>query len=112
LTEKYHTLRHYSYNLPLSAAKEKLLNFREKFPILENLIPHTAIASYRRKTNISLSRLRRDLIKINTFYQLLMEKEYAHYNFALNLIIINYEIFSNWFNNPTFDEFIYKLWTD
>jgi CRP-like cAMP-binding protein len=44
-------------------AKERLLLFREQFPMLENLIPHTDIASYLGITNISLSRLRRDLAK-------------------------------------------------
>ncbi len=44
-------------------AKERLINFRNQFPTLENLIPHSAIASYLGITNISLSRLRRDLIK-------------------------------------------------
>ena len=44
-------------------AKERLLRFREQYPMLENLIPHTAIASYLGITNISLSRLRRDLAR-------------------------------------------------
>lgn len=44
-------------------AKERLLKFRERFPILENLIPHTDIASYLGITNISLSRLRGDLAR-------------------------------------------------
>lgn len=42
-------------------AKERLLKFRKQFPMLENLIPHTDIASYLGITNISLSRLRSDL---------------------------------------------------
>ena len=44
-------------------AKERLLRFREKYPILENLIPHTTISSYLGITNISLSRLRNELVK-------------------------------------------------
>ena len=44
-------------------AKERLLKFREQYPMLENLIPHTNIASYLGITNISLSRLRRDLAR-------------------------------------------------
>jgi CRP-like cAMP-binding protein len=44
-------------------AKERLINFRNHFPMLENVIPHSDIASYLGITNISLSRLRRDLIK-------------------------------------------------
>lgn len=42
-------------------AKERLLRFREDFDALENKIPHPMIASYLGITNISLSRLRRDL---------------------------------------------------
>ncbi len=42
-------------------AKERLLEFRKDFPMLENLIPHPLIASYLGITNISLSRLRREL---------------------------------------------------
>ena len=45
------------------SAKERLLKLREQLPMLENLIPHTAIASYLGITNISLSRLRRDLVR-------------------------------------------------
>jgi len=44
------------------SAKERLIEFRNKFQILENLIPHTDIASYLGITNISLSRLRKDLM--------------------------------------------------
>jgi len=43
-------------------AKERLLAFREQFRSLENTIPHTDIASYLGITNISLSRLRRELM--------------------------------------------------
>ncbi len=44
-------------------AKERLIKFRKQFPLLENLIPHTEIATYLGITNISLSRLRRELAK-------------------------------------------------
>ncbi len=44
-------------------AKERLIKFRKQFPLLENLIPHSHIASYLGITNISLSRLRKDLLK-------------------------------------------------
>jgi CRP-like cAMP-binding protein len=43
-------------------ASERLLEFRKKYKSLENLIPHTDIASYLGITNISLSRLRKDLM--------------------------------------------------
>jgi len=43
-------------------AKERLIEFRKKYSLLENLIPHTDIASYIGITNISLSRLRKDLM--------------------------------------------------
>lgn len=42
-------------------ARERLLLFREKYHFLENLISHADIASYLGITNISLSRLRREL---------------------------------------------------
>jgi len=41
-------------------AKERLFEFRKKYRLLENLIPHTDIASYLGITNVSLSRLRKD----------------------------------------------------
>jgi len=44
-------------------AKERLIQFREKYHFLENLISHVDIASYLGITNISLSRLRKDLMK-------------------------------------------------
>ena len=44
-------------------AKDRLLKFREKYPLLENLVPHTTIATYLGITNISLSRLRKELIQ-------------------------------------------------
>jgi CRP-like cAMP-binding protein len=43
-------------------AKERLLKFREQFSLLENLVPHTTIASYLGITRISLSRLRKELL--------------------------------------------------
>lgn len=45
------------------SAKERLILFREKYHFLENLISHTDIASYLGITNVSLSRLRKALIK-------------------------------------------------
>lgn len=42
-------------------AKERLIQFREKYHFLENLISHVDIASYLGITNISLSRLRKEL---------------------------------------------------
>ena len=47
-----------SYN-----AKERLLILRQQFPNLENLIPHSIIASYLGITNVSFSRLRNELSK-------------------------------------------------
>jgi len=43
-------------------AKERLLKFREQYSMLENLVPHTTIATYLGITNISLSRLRKELL--------------------------------------------------
>lgn len=45
------------------SAKERLLNFREQYPMLENIISHTDIASYLGITNISLSRIRGELAR-------------------------------------------------
>ena len=47
------------------SAKERLVAFRSQFKLLENLVPHTEIASYLGITTISLSRLRRDLVRQN-----------------------------------------------
>jgi CRP-like cAMP-binding protein len=47
-----------SYN-----AKDRLLYFRANYPNLENLIPHTVIASFLGTTPVSLSRLRNELTK-------------------------------------------------
>ena len=44
-------------------AKERLILFREKHHFLENLISHVDIASYLGITNISLSRLRKELME-------------------------------------------------
>ena len=44
-------------------AKERLLDFRERYEGLENLIPHSYIASYLGITNVSLSRIRKELTK-------------------------------------------------
>jgi CRP-like cAMP-binding protein len=44
-------------------AKDRLLNFRDAFPNLENRIPHTIIASYLGITPVSFSRLRNELAK-------------------------------------------------
>jgi CRP-like cAMP-binding protein len=43
-------------------AKERLMRFREQYPMFENLVPHSSIATYLGITNISLSRLRKELI--------------------------------------------------
>jgi CRP-like cAMP-binding protein len=44
-------------------AKERLLAFRKKYYMLENLVPHPQIASYLGITNISLSRIRGELAR-------------------------------------------------
>jgi CRP-like cAMP-binding protein len=44
-------------------ARERLLLFRKDFAILENLVPHSMIASYIGVTNVSLSRLRSSLAR-------------------------------------------------
>jgi CRP-like cAMP-binding protein len=44
-------------------ARGRLIRFREQYPLLENLIPHSDISSYLGITNISLSRLRKDLMR-------------------------------------------------
>lgn len=43
------------------SARERLLELREIFPALENLIPHVHIASYLGITQVSLSRLRKEI---------------------------------------------------
>lgn len=47
-----------SYN-----AKERLITLRKQFPNLENIIPHHFISSYLGITNVSFSRLRKELSK-------------------------------------------------
>ncbi len=42
-------------------AKERLVIFRNQYRNLENLVPHSAIATFLGITNVSLSRLRRDM---------------------------------------------------
>lgn len=46
-----------------STAKERLLHLRKTYPNIENLIPHTIIASYLGITQVSFSRLRNQLAK-------------------------------------------------
>jgi len=43
-------------------AKNRLINFRNIYPSLENLVPHSSIASYLGISNVSLSRLRKELL--------------------------------------------------
>lgn len=43
------------------SAKDRLLTFRKNYPNLENLVPHTIIASYLGITPVSFSRLRKEL---------------------------------------------------
>ena len=45
------------------SAKDRLLYFRENYPQLENLIPHTIIASFLGVTPVSFSRLRNELAR-------------------------------------------------
>ncbi|MBK6399709.1 MAG: Crp/Fnr family transcriptional regulator [Bacteroidetes bacterium] len=45
------------------SAKDRLINFRNEYSLLENLIPHSIIASYLGITNVSLSRLRKEILK-------------------------------------------------
>ena len=44
-------------------AKERLLELRDLFPALENRIPHAHIASYLGITQVSLSRLRKEIAR-------------------------------------------------
>lgn len=44
-------------------AKDRLLYFRTHYPLLENIIPHTIIASFLGITPVSFSRLRNELAK-------------------------------------------------
>ncbi len=43
------------------SAKERLIKLRQELPYLENIIPHPYIASYLGITNVSLSRLRKEI---------------------------------------------------
>ena len=45
------------------SAKERLIELRNQYPNLENLVPHNIIASYLGITNVSFSRLRNELMK-------------------------------------------------
>jgi CRP-like cAMP-binding protein len=47
-----------------SNAKERLLRLRNEYPNLENLVPHTCIASYIGVTPVSFSRLRKELARV------------------------------------------------
>lgn len=42
-------------------AKERLLTFRKEYPLLENQISHSYISSYLGITNVSLSRIRKEI---------------------------------------------------
>lgn len=44
-------------------AKERLIYFRTNYPLLENIIPHTIIASFLGITPVSFSRFRNELVK-------------------------------------------------
>lgn len=46
-----------------SKARERLIYLRNKYPNLENLVPHTCIASYLGITPVSFSRLRKELAR-------------------------------------------------
>lgn len=58
-------IRNLNYEVIFRAytAKERLIYFREHYPSLENLVPHTIIASFLGITPVSLSRLRNELAK-------------------------------------------------
>lgn len=43
------------------SAKERLIRLRQELPFLENIIPHPCIASYLGITNVSMSRLRKEI---------------------------------------------------
>jgi len=55
--------KYFSYEVRFRScnAKERLFSLRKEFPNLENLVPHTCIASYVGITPVSLSRLRKEL---------------------------------------------------
>ena len=43
------------------AARDRLMAFRDEYPSLENMIPHSYISSYLGITNVSLSRIRKEI---------------------------------------------------
>lgn len=55
--------KYFSYEVRFRSyiAKERLFSLREEYPNLENLVPHTCIASYVGITPVSLSSLRKEL---------------------------------------------------
>ena len=58
-------IRHLNYEVLFRShsAKDRLLYFRDNYPMLENLVPHTVIASFLGITPVSFSRLRNELSK-------------------------------------------------
>lgn len=54
---------HHDIGFRAMSAKQRLLAFRQNYPALENLIPHTLIASYLGVTPVSFSRLRNELAR-------------------------------------------------
>jgi CRP-like cAMP-binding protein len=58
-------IRHLNYEVLFRSrsAKDRILYFRSVYPMLENLIPHTVIASFLGITPVSFSRLRNELVK-------------------------------------------------
>ncbi len=60
-------IRHLNYEVIFRSfsAKDRLLFFRTNYKLLENIIPHTVIASYLGITPVSFSRLRNELAKEN-----------------------------------------------
>jgi len=54
---------HHDIGFRAMSAKQRLLSFRHNYPALENLIPHTLIASYLGITPVSFSRLRNELAR-------------------------------------------------
>ncbi len=64
VVEKDYT-RHLAFEVLFRSgqARDRLLYFRQHYPALENLIPHTVIASFLGITPVSFSRLRNELAK-------------------------------------------------
>lgn len=58
-------IRHLNYEVLFRSysAKDRLLYFRHTYPQLENIIPHTVIASFLGITPVSFSRLRNELAR-------------------------------------------------